>query len=279
MPDQGAGNNRSSDADREQNCYLACFPARPIRLSRDRQTTIGRSDGNTIVLADSDVSRKHAVVECIDGRFVIKDLGSRNGITVNDAKMPEAILAPNDMIQIGNRMFTFLAGDDQAVRRLFMRKRQEQHSGDTDVIDVRGIARPMSGFAGNLGDFGLAELLQALELGRKTGRVTLVCEGRRGEMLIREGQVLSANLGDLEEEDAVYGMLGLEAGRFEFENCPIEVTPIIRTKTASLLMEGFRRIDESQRSFIPYADDAEVEEAEDLEASASDAVPRTDDQS
>ena len=34
--------------------YLACFPARPIKLSRDRQTTIGRADGNTVVVVTHD---------------------------------------------------------------------------------------------------------------------------------------------------------------------------------------------------------------------------------
>lgn len=44
---------------------------------------IGRGDENDIVLADASVSKSHAVLEPGEGGFVLRDLGSRNGIFVD----------------------------------------------------------------------------------------------------------------------------------------------------------------------------------------------------
>jgi pSer/pThr/pTyr-binding forkhead associated (FHA) protein len=266
------------------NCYLTCFPARPIRLHRERPTTIGRADGNTIVLADTDVSRKHAVVEWTDGRFVVRDLSSRNGVYVNDERVGEKPLASDDRVRVGTRVFTFIRGDEQAVRRLFLKKRQEKHTGATDVFDVESLTRPSAGFAGNLTDFGLAELLQALELGRKTGKVTVVCDQGRGEMHVRDGQVLRATLGEHRNEQAVFQMVGLEAGRFQFENCQVAGESEIGVKTASLLMEGFRLMDESQRGEASVAEPfgampRGVESTADIEESERERSERGEEQS
>src|SRR5581483_854224 len=51
-------------------------------------TVIGRDRGVTLELGDFQVSRRHAlVVKTDDGTFV-KDLGSRNGVLVNSARVP-----------------------------------------------------------------------------------------------------------------------------------------------------------------------------------------------
>ena len=44
------------------NHYLTCFPAPPLGLGREKPTTIGRAEENTVVLADSTASRRHALV-------------------------------------------------------------------------------------------------------------------------------------------------------------------------------------------------------------------------
>ncbi|MHC5059135.1 MAG: DUF4388 domain-containing protein [Planctomycetota bacterium] len=232
------------------NSYLACFPARPIRLSRQRPTTIGRADGNTIVLADGQVSRHHAVVEWKDGNFVVRDSRSRNGVFVNDAQLAdgeERELHPDDRVGIGERVFTFLEGDEHAVRRLFLHQRREKHSGVTDVIRAASLKGPAHALSGSLADFGLAELLQALELGRKTGKVAITCESGRGEILLREGQLVGAALEELVDKEAVFAMLALETGGFEFEARPVDGDHEVLAGTAGLLMEAYRRIDEEHR--------------------------------
>ncbi len=45
--------------------------------------TIGRKEGNSIVISDQTVSSYHAKISYIDGAFIIEDLGSTNGVFIN----------------------------------------------------------------------------------------------------------------------------------------------------------------------------------------------------
>lgn len=70
-------------------------------------TTIGSVAGNTVVLADPAVSRKHAGIRKIDSSYELADLGSTNGIYVNGHKVPKKALEPGDIIRIGNTEAVF----------------------------------------------------------------------------------------------------------------------------------------------------------------------------
>ena len=70
--------------------------------------TLGRSRECDCVLADPNVSRKHAELRRnSNGDWEIADLGSTNGIKVNDRRVEGARLSPGDQIQIGTTYFTF----------------------------------------------------------------------------------------------------------------------------------------------------------------------------
>jgi len=74
---------------------------------RDDVTTVGSVAGNTIVLADPAVSRKHAGIRRIDGSYEVADLGSTNGIYVNGHRMPKKMLSAGDVIRVGNSELVF----------------------------------------------------------------------------------------------------------------------------------------------------------------------------
>jgi hypothetical protein len=246
----------------EVKFYLSCFPAPPLVLDRDKPTTIGRADDSTILLADATVSRLHAIVEWKNDNFILRDPGSRNGILLNGKRVEEAPLKNDDKISIGERVFTFITGEEREVTREFMRKRRKRQSGGTEILKASALARSAGNLAGNMKDFALVELLQALDLGRKTGCVTVVCEDLRGEMLLREGSVVSCTLGGIKGEDAAYAMLSLGDGTFDFEARPVEVEDGLTASTASLLMESLRRIDEERRAQSEAAAAADADAAE-----------------
>lgn len=77
-----------------------------LQLAED-VTTIGSVAGNTVVLADPAVSRKHAGIRKVDGAYELADLGSTNGIYVNGHKLPKKTLEPGDIIRIGNTEAVF----------------------------------------------------------------------------------------------------------------------------------------------------------------------------
>jgi hypothetical protein len=73
----------------------------------DDVTTIGSVAGNTVVLADPAVSRKHAGIRKVDGNYELADFGSTNGVYVNGHKVPKKTLEPGDIIRVGNTEAVF----------------------------------------------------------------------------------------------------------------------------------------------------------------------------
>lgn len=62
---------------------------------------IGRSSANDLVIIDKEVSRRHALIDCIGGIYVVEDLNSRNGILVNQKRRARALLRSGDIITFG----------------------------------------------------------------------------------------------------------------------------------------------------------------------------------
>lgn len=77
-----------------------------------QETTLGRLPGNDIVIGDPKVSRHHAVVVKGPEGFVIRDLGSTNGTFVNGRRVSERLLAPGDLIVLGDTRLRFQLEED-----------------------------------------------------------------------------------------------------------------------------------------------------------------------
>lgn len=78
---------------------------------RDEVTTVGSVSGNTVVLADPAVSRKHAGIRRVEGGgYELADFGSTNGVYVNGHRMPKKLLSGGDVIRVGNSELVFRAG-------------------------------------------------------------------------------------------------------------------------------------------------------------------------
>ena len=69
---------------------------------------IGRSRECDVELADQNVSRKHAEVRPSGGKWIVKDLGSTNGVKVNGRRItgPQS-LKPGDSIELGTSTIGF----------------------------------------------------------------------------------------------------------------------------------------------------------------------------
>jgi pSer/pThr/pTyr-binding forkhead associated (FHA) protein len=78
-----------------------------VPLLRD-EVTIGREKGNTIRLTERNVSRLHARILKRNGSYIVEDLGSYNGVTVNGARIEaKAELAAGDQLGIGDYDLAF----------------------------------------------------------------------------------------------------------------------------------------------------------------------------
>jgi Inner membrane component of T3SS, cytoplasmic domain len=77
-----------------------------INLDRD-VTTIGSVAGNTVLLTDTGVSRKHVGIKRIDDGYELADLGSTNGVYVNGEKVARRKLEVGDVIRVGTTEIVF----------------------------------------------------------------------------------------------------------------------------------------------------------------------------
>lgn len=69
---------------------------------------MGRDPGNEIVLDDANSSRYHAEIREQEGKVLVVDLGSTNGVKVNGALISEHELSSHDLIQIGDVCLEYL---------------------------------------------------------------------------------------------------------------------------------------------------------------------------
>jgi len=80
-----------------------------IELAGQRYV-IGRDDDADLVLADPQISRRHATLSRDGGSLLIEDVGSRNGIAVNGQPVLEARLIDGDRISLGTFELLVLSG-------------------------------------------------------------------------------------------------------------------------------------------------------------------------
>ena len=80
-------------------------------LAADR-VTIGRDHSNDLHLRDLAVSRHHCTIEAREGRFLLRDLGSRQGTFVNGLPIGERLLEHGDRVTIGASLFLARFHDD-----------------------------------------------------------------------------------------------------------------------------------------------------------------------
>ena len=100
---------------------------------------------------------------------------------------------------------------------------------------------------GRLEEMSILDLLQSLEMGQKSCRLTIRHQMDTCELFFASGQCADGRLGPLEGEEAVFQVMRWPAGEFEidFNSGPTRTT--ISRSTTGLLMEGLRLMDEGQR--------------------------------
>ncbi len=100
---------------------------------------------------------------------------------------------------------------------------------------------------GTLAQMSVVDLLQTLDMGRKSCRLLLSRPNEQCEMFFHDGQLAHATLGDLRGEHAVYKVACWSEGSFQIEFERVECEPTIHHSTQSVLLEALRLFDEAQR--------------------------------
>lgn len=92
---------------------------REVPLLAER-TVLGRADACDVVLAGQLISRQHASIKRADHSYILEDLSSHNGTTVNGQRLVGAhALRDGDCIELGGiRRLFFVDGDATSTRPL-----------------------------------------------------------------------------------------------------------------------------------------------------------------
>ncbi len=80
--------------------------------------TLGRDSSNTVQLHDTEISRRHAEFRREGTTGTLVDLSSSNGTYVNGRKVPQALLASGDQVQLGGTLMLYTAAGDASNRDL-----------------------------------------------------------------------------------------------------------------------------------------------------------------
>ncbi len=102
-----------SSEDRREACLILLYGkelGQRIPLDHEKPFIVGREPDCSLSLDDETVSRRHARFEWNDGCFAVSDLGSTNGVYVNNMLSEEYSLLDGDQVKIGRNIYKFLQG-------------------------------------------------------------------------------------------------------------------------------------------------------------------------
>ena len=151
---------------------------------------------------------------------------------------------------IAERLSPQDAADDYLEKPFFLKEATRRIKRMIDRIALEKMAKtaPSDGVVrGSLSQMNVIDLMQSLEMGRKSCQLSLSNEGDKCEVFFAEGQVKHATYGSLVGDEAVFKVLRWTGGNFQldFEGKTDKETTQLNTQ--GLLMEGLRLLDESSR--------------------------------
>jgi hypothetical protein len=105
-----------------------------------------------------------------------------------------------------------------------------------------------SALGGEIGHGSLIEVMQFIEIGRKTGCLYIVIDKPFGLIYFEQGRLIYAGTQTQQGRDAVFEMLNLKKGHFHFVLDKTTQTKNIDLSTLEILMEWTKTVDEAHRS-------------------------------
>jgi hypothetical protein len=152
--------------------------------------------------------------------------------------------------------------DDFVEKPFFLKEATQRIKRVIDKIALEKMSKSSSSdglVRGNLAQMNVIDLVQSLEMGRKSCLLTLTKGDDKCEMYFKEGQVPHAVYGSLTGDAAVFKVLRWDGGIFQINFDGKTKQQSTTLNTQGLLMEGLRLLDESRRD-----SGGESEEEEDV---------------
>ena len=181
----------------------------------------------------------------MDGRQLLEKLKSRPAT----ARLPLIMMASKSDISEKLKMVQEQV-EDFVEKPFFIKEATARIKRVIDKITLEKMARDTSSdgtLRGSLAQMNCMDLLQSLEMGRKTCALALTNDGEQCDLYFSDGRINHAVYGKLKGDKAVYKVLAWTAGNFSIDFTGSSNEQTTTRTTQGLLMEGLRLLDEANR--------------------------------
>ena len=181
----------------------------------------------------------------MDGRQLLEKLKSRPGTAAI------AVLLMASKGDISERLSLQEGIEDLIEKPFFLKDAVRRIKRVVDRIALEKLAKEQKTadgvLRGSLAQMNVIDLVQSLEMGRKSCLLTMTNADDKSEISFTQGQAKHAAYGSTMGDEAVFKVLRWTDGNFQIDftkNTDKETTTL---NTQGLLMEGLRLLDEAQR--------------------------------
>lgn len=123
-------------------------------------------------------------------------------------------------------------------------------------LDIEELSR--AEFSGSLADMGVADLVQTIQMGRKDAHITVSHEGVESHIWCQAGEIVDAQSGMLQGEDALYRILAVAQGSVVADFSCTARPRRINMSTPRLLLEAASRNGHRERLLRRIGDPRQV---------------------
>ncbi len=118
--------------------------------------------------------------------------------------------------------------------------------------------RGVTGLAGDAAQISVPDILGMLEMGRKTGALHISVGPTSGQIVIENGALVHAEVGNLSGQDAFFVLLEYNGGLYRFVPGRVEIPGTLRGRVSEMLLESAFREDTSRHTLIDRRTDTDA---------------------
>jgi len=188
----------------------------------------------------------------MDGRQLLEKLKAR------PATAGIAVIMMATKADISERLSMQDPIEDYLEKPFFLKDATHKIKRVVDRIALEKLSKAASTdgiLRGNLSQMNVIDLVQSLEMGRKSCLLTLTNGDDKCEIYFSQGQAKHAAYGPITGDEAVFKVLRWTEGNFQVDFNGKTAQETTTLNTQGLLMEGLRLLDESQRDAATEGED------------------------